>query len=262
MDSERRNVRGWSDEDLKMAVATMYTWRAVAEQLGLAPGSTNSVRRHAKRLGLDTSHFRQGSRTWCDDDLRAAVAISSTWTEVMRALELAETGAGRSYVIARARGLGLDVKNDDASSRQPIEVRELRVAEPNLGRLGSAAERIAIAWFALRGIPVSVPTGQQVYDLLVTLAEGVQRVQVKSGTYRATAGTWRVGVGRRPYVQNKTAQRIPYDPDELDYYFIIDGDAVLYLVPSAVLGGRTQINIGAYDAYRVGDASSLLARTA
>lgn len=48
----------------------------------------------------------------------------------------------------------------------------------------------------------------------------------------------------------------------MDYFFIVDGAGALYLIPSSVLGGRTRINVGAYAAYRVGDASSLLAEAA
>jgi hypothetical protein len=44
----------------------------------------------------------------------------------------------------------------------------------------------------------------------------------------------------------------------IDYYFIVVGDGGLYLLPSFVVGGMTSINIGAYEAYRVGDASSLV----
>ncbi|HEX6196945.1 MAG TPA: hypothetical protein VFZ37_13615 [Jiangellaceae bacterium] len=54
----------------------------------------------------------------------------------------------------------------------------------------------------------------------------------------------------------------PYGPDVVDYFFIVDGAGALYLIPSSVLGGRTRINVGAYAAYRVGDASSLLAEAA
>jgi hypothetical protein len=55
------------------------------------------------------------------------------------------------------------------------------------------------------------------------------------------------------------ASREPYDLDELDYFFIIDGDLAVYLIPSHVVAGRKAINVGAYQGYRVGDASSLFA---
>jgi hypothetical protein len=69
--------------------------------------------------------------------------------------------------------------------------------------------------------------------------------------------TWAVTVGRRPYSLDKTASVAPYDPDSLDYFFIIDGDGDIYLIPSRAIGGRTRIYIRRYAEYRVGDASSL-----
>jgi hypothetical protein len=66
-------------------------------------------------------------------------------------------------------------------------------------------------------------------------------------------------IGRRPYALDKSASRQPYDPDEIDLFFIIDGDLAIYLIPSRVVAGKTSINVGAYAAYRVGDASSLVA---
>lgn len=255
------NPRAWSDKELEAAVASQHTWRAVARELGLAPSSTNGVRRHVRRLGLDTSHFRHPRRAWSDDDLRSAVSVAATWTDVMRELGLGETTSRRWRVIARARSLGLEVNPREGPS-QPEGAAGIGMTKPDIGQLRSAAERIAIAWFALRGTPVSVPTDQRAYDLLVTLPDGLQRIQVKSGAYRAMHGTWRIGVGRRPYTRDKSAPRLPYDPEEIDYYFIVDGDGALYLIPSSVLGGRTHVNIGPYIAYRVGDASSLLATAA
>jgi hypothetical protein len=45
----------------------------------------------------------------------------------------------------------------------------------------------------------------------------------------------------------------------LDYFFIIDGDGAVYLIPSQVLAGRTGIYVRMYANYCVGDASSLFA---
>jgi hypothetical protein len=40
---------------------------------------------------------------------------------------------------------------------------------------------------------------------------------------------------------------------------MVDGDLAIYLIPSRVVAGLTQISVGAYRAYEVGDASSLFA---
>jgi hypothetical protein len=128
---------------------------------------------------------------------------------------------------------------------------------PDPALLRVAAESIAIAWFTVRGISVAVPAESREYDLLVTFPEGIKRVQVKSSICRTRTGTWQVIIGRRPYSLDKTANVAPYDPDSLDYFFVIDGDGAS-LVPSPALAGRTRIYIRGYSRYQVGDASSLL----
>jgi hypothetical protein len=137
----------------------------------------------------------------------------------------------------------------------PADVREL---VPQLELVRTAAASIATSWFVLRGLATAVPTEPQEYDLLVTFPEGIQRIQVKSSTCRTRNGRWKVGVGRRPYVMDKSAGKAPYDPEALDYFFIVTGDGGLYLVPSRALAGRTSTYIDSYPEYRVGDASSLL----
>lgn len=108
-------------------------------------------------------------------------------------------------------------------------------------------------------MPVAIPAEPRVYDLLVTFADGIKRVQVKSSVCRTRTGTWQVIVGRRPYSLDKTASVAPYDPDSLDLFFVVDGDGAIYLLPSCVVAGRTRISIRGYAQYLVGDASSLLA---
>ena len=106
---------------------------------------------------------------------------------------------------------------------------------------------------------MAIPAEPRVYDLLVTFADGIKRVQVKSSVCRTRTGTWQVIVGRRPYSLDKTASVAPYDPDSLDLFFVVDGDGAIYLLPSCVVAGRTRISIRGYAQYLVGDASSLLA---
>ena len=128
---------------------------------------------------------------------------------------------------------------------------------PETALLPRAAEQFASAWFSVRGAVVAKPDHPAAYDLLVVLSGRTRRVQVKTTRWRAEHGTWTVNISRRPYVLDKTASRQPYDPDDLDDFFIIDGDLCVYLIPSHVVAGRTTINVGAYTQYRVGDASSL-----
>jgi hypothetical protein len=195
-------------------------------------------------------------RTWTDAQLRDAVEESQSWRAVARALGLKGTSAGVIRTVKRhVKRLGLDaLKTPHLPSltsevfSEPVQPTMLRVAAPAM----------AMAWFALRGCAVALPVEPQEYDLLVTTKKGIQRVQVKSSTLRDTAGRWSVGVGRCPYILDKSAGKMPYDPESLDLFFIVVGDGGIYLIPSAVLAGRVRIYVESYAPYRVGDASRLL----
>ena len=137
-------------------------------------------------------------------------------------------------------------------------VDTLAEVRPSPSSLRVAAEPIAIAWLTLRGVPVAVPAKPEEYDLLASFPSGIQRIQVKSTTHRS-AGKWLAGIGRRPYSKGKTASRVPYDPDAVDSFLVIDGAGAIYLIPSRIVAGRTVVQLDHYAEYRVGDASSLLA---
>jgi hypothetical protein len=251
--------RTWTDAQLRDAVERSQSWRAVARALGLkgtSAGVIRTVKRHAKRLGLDASHFT-GQRRWSDQQLREAVLRSTCWAEVILGLGVVDNAEYRVRVKGHATRLGLDythLKMPHLPSltgevfSEPVQPTMLRTAAPAM----------AMAWFALRGCAVALPVEPQEYDLLVTTKKGIQRVQVKSSTLRDAAGRWSVGVGRRPYTLDKSAGKMPYDPESLDLFFIVVGDGSIYLIPSAVLAGRVRIYVESYAPYRVGDASSLL----
>ena len=54
-------------------------------------------------------------------------------------------------------------------------------------------------------------------------------------------------VSRRPYSVGKIAPRMPYDPDVIDYFFIVDGDLDMYLIPSRVIAGRVRSCCDTYE---------------
>jgi PD-(D/E)XK nuclease superfamily protein len=109
----------------------------------------------------------------------------------------------------------------------------------------------------LCGYGVLFPIESALYDLVVEMPEGLTRVQVKTTTYNSRNG-WQVGVGRRPYSAGNNAHLVPYDPDVIDYFFIIDGDLTMYLIPSRVIAGRVGLLLRTYKAYVVGNAGGLL----
>ncbi|NEE04007.1 hypothetical protein [Phytoactinopolyspora halotolerans] len=230
----------------------------MAEALGLAKSSTNRVRHHAERLELDTSHFR-GKRKWSDQELRTAVAEEDSWAGVNRRLGLVDSYESRVKIKGHAIRLGLDVSHLSQRAYAPPSPKPLFREAPDPKRLRIAAEPIAVAWFTMHGMSVAVPSEPREYDVLVTFPDGIKRVQIKSTTSRASDGKWQVGIGRRPYSLDKSARKVPYDPDLLDYFLVINGMGDIYLLPVGALAGRTGIVLDSYPEYKVGSTASLFA---
>jgi len=121
---------------------------------------------------------------------------------------------------------------------------------------------MAAAWFALRGCAVSFPAEPTVYDLLADTPQGIMRVQVKSTTSVRQDG-WQVGVGHHPDTHSKkNGYVLAYSPDEIDLFFIVDGDMTIYLIPSRAIAGRVAIVLRTYRKYIAGSAQGLLGVTA
>ena len=249
--------RTWSDTQLKDAVAASANWRDVMRALGLNAYSAGAIRimkRHVAHLGFDTSHFRR-KRSWSDAQLRRAVVDAHSWDELLTTLGLASASRdGRTRVKAHSMRLGLDLahlENSVVDTSGPAEVK------PDLRYLRDAASTIAASWFSLRGFNVAIPVEPAVYDLLVTTPGTIKRVQVKTTTYYSKDG-WMVKVGRMPYSVGNRDRAIPYDPELIDWFLIIDGDLTIYLIPSRVIAGRVRILLRTYTKYIVGNAAGFV----
>jgi hypothetical protein len=250
--------RSWSNTDLTNAVAVSRSWRGVMRKLGLCVTATGSIRVVKSRvalLGLDTSHFT-GQRTWSDAALKRAAAQTYSWDELLTAIGTKSRSAdARIRVKAHAVRLGLDLSH---IIDQPQDTCGQPVPRPALRNLREAATSLAACWFALCGSTAAIPLEPTVYDLLVSTADGIKRVQVKTTTYNGKTG-WQVVVGRRPYSIGNREPLVPYDPDSIDWFFIVDGDLKIYLIPSNVIAGRVSILLRAYTKYIVGSAAGLMA---
>jgi PD-(D/E)XK endonuclease len=226
-------------------------------ELGLnatSAGAIRIVRRHTVRLGLDTSHFR-GKRRWSDAQLKQAILESHSWTEVLTSLGLVDNGGGmRTHVKSHAIRLGLDFGHLEGDA---LTLDVPRALKPDLKHLREAGASIAAAWFTLCGNSVLFPIEPAVYDLVVSMPGRLSRVQVKTTTHYSRNG-WLISIGRRPYSIGKDAPLIPYDPDVIDYFFMVDGDLNMYLIPSRVVAGRVGILLRTYTKYIVGNARGLL----
>jgi hypothetical protein len=131
------------------------------------------------------------------------------------------------------------------------------IPSADLTHLRSAATTIAAAWFGLRGCTAAFPVEPAVYDLLVAMPEGITRIQVKTTTHCSKDG-WQATVSRRPYSVGNLEKRLPYDPEMIDLFFIVDGDLNIYLIPHRAIAGRVSIVLHKYQKFIVGDASGLM----
>lgn len=248
----------WSEFDLRRAIDNERSWRGVARALGRSPtsaGAIRTIRRHAERLGIDSSHFT-GQRRWSDQDLRKAVESASSWTEVASQLG-SSSGEAVASMKGHASRLGLEVPHLEKDSRRPLP-EPLRTARMDPKRLRYAAEHIAAAWFVLQGYSLARPIEPVVYDLIVDFPDGLRRVQVKSTTCRDRRLRWQVTVGHRPGRLDRTATQTCYEPATFDFFFIVTLSGDLYLIPYREIAGRTTIIVDAYQSFCVGDASALL----
>jgi hypothetical protein len=235
--------RRYADVELTEAVAVARSWRGVLRHLGMSATSAaaiRSVRSRAAELGLDTNHFT-GQRRWTETQLADAIARSTTWSQVAVTLGLAG-GSSTSALKGHAARLGIDATHMTRRLQPPVG--SLLAMRPDAEQLPRAGSMLAAAWFTLCGFDVSWPLEPCRYDVLVRTSDRYLRVQVKTTRFR-TAGSWvaRLSSGGR--------HRGCYDPDDIDYFFVIDGDLKYYLFPVSAVGGLSAIRLSAYQAFKV-----------
>ncbi|MCB0928919.1 MAG: group I intron-associated PD-(D/E)XK endonuclease [Mycolicibacterium insubricum] len=235
-------MRQYSDTELTDAVRSSRSWRGVLRELGLAGTSSaamRSVRARADRLDLDYTHFT-GQRRWTDQELAAAIRCATTWTQVAEALGLVG-GSSMTTIRGHALRLGLDSEHLSRPRNLPASGHQ---THPQIAHLSRAGTMIAAAWFELCGDQVSWPLGPCRYDLLVWMGGSAQRIQVKTTTVKQSK-SWTV------WISNSGKERATYGPDEIDQFFVVDGDFNFYLIPIAAVGGLTAIHLSAYREYQL-----------
>jgi len=247
----------WSDTELTSAVAVSTSWRGLMRALSLpetSPQMILRVKQDVARLGLDTSHFTT-PRTWSGGQLKRAIAAAQSANDLLHSLGL-QPGSNEAWtrVKANAIRLGLDLSQLEST----IDISDPTDQRPDLGNLRQAAASLAACWFSLCGFNTAIPIEPAVYDLLVSRPDGIKRVQVTTTTHKSKNG-WMIQVGRRPYSARNNARLVPYDPDLIDLFFIVDGDLSIYLIPSQVIAGRVMILLRTYPQYIVGNAAGLMA---
>lgn len=221
-------------------MATSTSWRGVLRVLGLhatSSGAIRSLRGHADRPGLSHAHFR-GQRSWTDEQLIAAVPACRSWAQVTSTLGLAG-GSATTTLRGHALRLELDVTHLNEPTIAPRFDQSLAPTTTHLARAGAL---MAAAWFELCGISVSWPFEPSRYDLLVWRHDRAERIQVKTTRVRS-GSSWcaRLATTRK--------EVHTYSPEDIDEFFIIDGDFNYYVIPLRVVGGLKSVSLAAYQPY-------------
>lgn len=252
--SHMKLERSWTDADLREAVQQSRSWRGVSKALGLRGSNPTRFRLRAEELGIDSAHFT-GKRQWSDDELRAAIAASTAWPEVVTRLGLSQTsGTNPRTIRVHAVRLGIDVTH--LSRKRAGSGENFRDSRGVGEQIRRAAEPVAMAWFALRGWTCSVPNEPCSYDLIVDMSGVLKKVQVKSCTRRDAEGRPYCRISHSRYVASVPG--LPYSSDEVDLFFIVDGDLEVYVVPLEATAGQVSISMHMYGEYRVGSIAGLM----
>ncbi|WP_162000931.1 group I intron-associated PD-(D/E)XK endonuclease [Bifidobacterium tibiigranuli] len=190
-------------------------------------------------------------RTYSDAKLADAVKRSHSWRGVLRELGLKGT-SGRSIISVRNRAtaLGLDLPLLDESVPKLKTSTQRSYRDPadgcniSINNLSKAAASIAASWYQLAGFDVSLPLEPVRFDLIVTHAATVCRVQVKS-TITKERGSWKV------FISSTSGGRTSYSPSEIDEFFIVDGDFQLYRIPLREVSGKKALSLNCYLHFQV-----------
>jgi len=152
-------------EDVREAAAAATSVRSLARALGVPDDgrSRAALRRMLTELGVDVSHFSHARTAVPDGPLRAAVADSTSYADVMRSLGLPVNDANRRRVHRRTVRLGLDTSHfKRRTRREPRPRTPRRIADEvlrmrpedaprtNHARLRRALEEIGVPYRCVR----------------------------------------------------------------------------------------------------------------
>lgn len=117
---------------------------------------------------------------------------------------------------------------------------------------GNIGEAAAILYFARLGYIVSKPLFENTpYDLIVDNGEGLQRVQVKTSN-SLRKGNFRVELRTKGGNTSWNGVVKCVNSEQCDLLFVYCEDQAQYLIPVAVIDGRTMVTLGpAYAEYKV-----------
>lgn len=144
----------FSPNQLREAALSGDSVRSVARLLGVSDDgrSRSTLRRMLNEHGIDTSHFSHARVTIPEGPLRVAVANSTSYADVMRALGLPVNDANHRRVHRRTAQLGLDTthfkrrtrRQARAMASKPVADEVLRVRPPGSPRTNHSRLRRAL----------------------------------------------------------------------------------------------------------------------
>lgn len=122
----------------------------------------------------------------------------------------------------------------------------------NTKKQGDVGMGVAIGWFAAQGITVCIPlTDSQDYDLVAEIDGLLKKIQVKTTRYKNKYGIYVCQLKTCGGNQSRNTIKC-FDPNSVDYIFILDGDGGKYLIPTLNMSLSSNISLGEkYQEYMV-----------
>lgn len=155
-------------------------------------------------------------------------------------------GEHSALVFKRLTKMGLMRNTDDIYA--PLTAQSIPFNKNAAGQyLRDAALGTAIDWFLKRGYVPSIPVVPVRYDLAVESDAGFQRIQVKTTNCRQKNGKFLASIARRIYDSKQTPNAmgkrrpVAYTEQDVDFFFIVDGNGTKYLIPIAVVSGQISL---------------------
>jgi hypothetical protein len=164
-------------------------------------GHLRSVRRHADRLELDHTHFT-GQRRWTDDQLAAAIASASTWSQVAEALKLSG-GSITVTIRGHAVRLGLDTTHLVRGGTLPPADGDLnpQLTKSRPGRVTDSRRLVRALWSLCL-----VAAGAVCHDLLTRVEDQAALLASLAGVL-TEGGVLSLGFANRDWLALRAGRR-------------------------------------------------------
>lgn len=123
----------------------------------------------------------------------------------------------------------------------------------NSNKQGDVGMGIAIGWFAQNEYTVCIPlTDSQDYDLIVERDGVLERVQVKTTSYKTPYDNYKVELRVKGGNKSGTGKTKNFDCSKVESVFIVTQDNEKYYIPTVGLNNCSSITLGEqYKKYKV-----------